>query len=88
MKRHPCTFFKRILHTLIRLQYRYILHLVYMSFRTCDIIIQFAVHLYDCTLYESSLQFFFNILTWFFFHSSKMCASESPNVTSFEEVSG
>ena len=33
-----------------------ILYLVYVSFCECDIIIQFAVHLYDCTLYERSLQ--------------------------------
>ena len=40
----------------ILLQCRYILYLVYVSFCKCDIIIQFAVHLYDCTLYEISLQ--------------------------------
>ena len=48
-----------------------------MSFCKCDIIIQFAVHLYNSTLYERSLQLnCFHILKWFP-HRSKICAKKS-----------
>ena len=53
-----------------------------MSFCKCDIIIQFAVHLYDCTLYERSLHLnCLHILKWFL-HRSKIWAKKSLHVTS------
>ena len=67
---------------LFLLHYRYILYLVYVSFCKCDIITQFAVHLYDCTLYERSLQLnCFHIRKWFL-HTSKIWANKSLHVTS------
>ena len=71
-----------MLCTLFWLQYRYILYFIYASLCKCDIIIQFAVHLYDCTLYERSLQLnCFHILKWFL-HRSKIWANKSLHVTS------
>ena len=53
-----------------------------MSFCKYDTIIQFAVHLYDCTLYERSLQLNCpHILKWFL-HRSKIWAKKSLHVTS------
>ena len=55
---------------------------LYISFCKCDIIIQFAVHLYDCTLYERSLQLnCLHILKWFA-HRFKIWAEKSLHVTS------
>jgi len=71
-----------MLCTLVWLQHRYIVYLVYVSFCKCDIITQFAVHLYDCTLYERSLQLnCFHMLKWFL-HRSKIWANKALHVTS------